>query len=69
MDIISSQAIFLMFPVEILLYENKHSIIIYSTDELHNDDKNIEVKTHVLEMLAAPKPEVKKLHIYILLIL
>ena len=41
-DIISSQAIFHMCPVEILLYEKQtFNYIIYETGELYNTDKNV----------------------------
>ena len=40
-DIISSQAIFHMCPVEILLYEKQaFNYIIYNQGELYNTDKN-----------------------------
>ena len=40
-DIISTQAIFHMCPVEILLYEKQtFNYIIYNTGELYNTDKN-----------------------------
>ena len=62
MDIISSQAIFHMCPVEILLYEKQtFNYIIYNTSELYNTDKKRpKVKTHNIEMFPAPKTRDKK---------
>ena len=48
-DIISSQAIFHMFPVEILVYEKQtYNYIIYSTGELYNTDKNAPRLKHII---------------------
>ena len=48
-DIISSQAIFHMCPVEILLYEKKtFNYIIYNTSELYNTDKNAPRLKHII---------------------
>ena len=48
-DIISSQAIFHMCPVEILLYEKQtFNYIIYNTSELYNTDKNAPGLKHII---------------------
>ena len=48
-DIISSQAIFHMCPVEILLYEKQtYNHIIYNTSELCNTDKNAPRLKHII---------------------
>ena len=48
-DIISSQAIFHMCPVEILLYEKQtFNYIIYNTGELYNTDKNVSRVKHII---------------------
>ena len=48
-DIISSQAICNMCPVEILLYERQtFNYIIYNTSELYNTDKNAPRLKHII---------------------
>ena len=48
-DIISSQAIFHMCPVEILLYEKQtFNYIIYNTSEVYNTDKNAPRLKHII---------------------
>ena len=48
-DIISSQAIFHMCPVGILLYEKQtFNYIIYNTSELYNTDRNAPRLKHII---------------------
>ena len=63
MDIISSQVIFHMCPVEILLYENKQvtfNYIIYNKVSFIIQIKTYLGKTHNIEMLPVLKAEIKK---------
>ena len=52
---------------DFVIWKQSFNYIIYSTDEnIYNTDKKCcKVKTHNIEMVPAPKPETKKLHIYI----
>ena len=49
-----------LYRVDIISSLANFYFIIYNTDEIYKTDKKrIKVKTHIIEMLPTPKPEIK----------